>query len=62
MIRRHPALLFAGISSSETKLTGKSALYLYPDTIARILGWFLHLSIAFREGSLMFSVKESQFL
>ena len=48
-------------SSLETKLKEKVALFLYSDAIARILGWFLHLAIAFRVGSSMFSAKESQY-
>ena len=48
-------------SSLETKLKEKFALFLYSDPIARILGWFLYLAIAFRVGSSMFSAKESQF-
>ena len=48
-------------SSLETKLKEKFALFLYSDAIARILGWFLHLEMAFRVGSSIFSAKESQF-
>ena len=48
-------------SSLETKLKEKFALFLYPDAIAKILGWFLYLAIAFRVGSSMFSTKELQF-
>ena len=52
--------IFVRTSSLETKLKEKFALLLYSDAIARILGWFLHLTIAFRVGSIMFSAKESQ--
>ena len=45
----------------ETKLQERLALFSYCDAIARILGWFIHLTTAFRVGSLMFSAKESQF-
>ena len=48
-------------SSLETKLKEKFALFLSSDAIARILGWFVHLAVAFRVGSLIFSAKESQF-
>ena len=48
-------------SSLETKLKEKFALFLYSDAIARILGWFLHLAIAFRVRSSIFSAKELQF-
>ena len=47
--------------SLELKLKEKFALFLYSDAIARILGWFLHLAIAFRVGSSMFSTRELQF-
>ena len=49
------------MSSLETKLKEKFALFLNSDAIARILGWFVHLAVAFRVGSLIFSAKESQF-
>ena len=52
--------IFVRTSSLETKLKEKFAQLLYSDAIARILGWFLHLAIAFRVGSIMFSAKESQ--
>ena len=45
-------------SSLETKLKEK---FFYSDVIARILGRFLNLAIAFRVESLVFSAKESQF-
>ena len=54
--------IFVRTSSLETKLKEKFALLLYSDAIAGILGWFLHLAIAFRVGSIMFSAKESQLL
>ena len=44
-------------SSLERKLKEMFAQFLYSDTIGRILGWFLHLEIAFRIGSSMFSAK-----
>ena len=47
--------------SLETKLKETFALFLYSGGIAGLLGWFLHLSIAYRVGSSMFSAKESQF-
>ena len=45
----------------ETKLKEKSALFSYSDAVARILGRLLHLTVVYRVGSLMLSVKESQF-
>ena len=45
----------------ETKLKENFALFLYYDVIAKIHGWFIHLAIAFRVGSSIFSPKESQF-
>ena len=47
-------------SSLETKLKEKLSQFIYSDAIARILGWFLHLAIAFRVGSPILSGKESQ--
>ena len=35
------------MSSLETKLKEKFAIFLYSDASARIPGWFLHLAIAF---------------
>ena len=59
---RHSAFFISVRTSSlETKLKENFALFLYSDVIARILGWFLHLVVAFRIGSSMFSAKESQF-
>ena len=46
--------------SLETKFKEKFALFLYCHVIAGIIGWFLHLAIVFRVGSI-FSAKESQF-
>ena len=48
-------------TSLEPKLKEKFALFLSSDAIARILGWFIYLTIVFRVGSAMFSAKESQF-
>ena len=57
------AFILARTSSLETKLKEKFALFLYSDAIARILGWFLHLTIASpfnnRVGSSMCSAKEA---
>ena len=44
----------ARTSSLETTLKEKFALFLYSGAVARILGWFLHLAIAFRVGSSTF--------
>ena len=49
-------------SSLETKWNEKFAQFLYSDAVARILGWFLHLAVAFRVGSSILSAKESQSL
>ena len=51
----------ARVSSLETVLKEKFALFLYSDIIAKILEWFLHLTTAFRVVSSMFFAKESQF-
>ena len=44
----------------ETELKEKFAIFLHSDAIATILGWFLHLAIAYRVESSIFSPKESQ--
>ena len=61
ILSQNSELISAKMSSLEIKSKEHLALFSYLDTIARMLGWFLHLTIAFRIGSLIFSVKESQF-
>ena len=62
VFEKSSAFISAGASSLKTKLKEKLALFLFSHAIARILGWFLHLTGAFRVRSLMFSAKQSQFL
>ena len=45
------------MSLLETNLKEKFPLFLYSDASTGILGWFLHLALAFRVGSSMLSVK-----
>ena len=55
-----PRIFFSVRTSSlETKLKEKFFLFVYSHAIARILGLFLDLAIAFRVGSSTLSAKES---
>ena len=48
--------------TSRTFISGLNfGLFLYSDAVARMLGWFLHLTITLRVGLSLFSAKESQF-
>ena len=49
------------MSSLETELKERFAVFLYSDAIARILRWFLHVAIAFRVGSSIFLPKNLNF-
>ena len=48
-------------SSLKTKSKDKFALFANANATDRILGWFLHLAITFRVGSLLFPATESQY-
>ena len=54
-------ILICIINNLETKQIENFAQFLYSDAIARILGWFLHLAIAFRVGSSISLPKNNNF-